>query len=201
MSLIKVECIDQTLKIVNSPLISSGNVLTDIIEFSFCPMWSDYIKTSVFYRDESEVYHVLVDKDTNQAIVPREVLLNEGYFYFGVFGIKDEKIRTSQVLRYRVVKGAILDGKVPDDPTPDIYTQILTAIENNDIFIQFASEAEINAIVETGHEGDAVINVTRLNQYNQGIQTIIDGKISSEIDSMIDSTIEETETTYEYTGG
>ena len=50
MSIIKIDCIDQTLNMVNAPLIASGDVETDIVKFEFCPLWNGFLKTAVFYR-------------------------------------------------------------------------------------------------------------------------------------------------------
>ena len=81
MSIINIRCIDQALTVTNAPLISSGNIQTDSMKFEFCPMWDEFKKTAIFYKDESEVYAVLVNQN-NEAIVPKEVLQSEGFFYF-----------------------------------------------------------------------------------------------------------------------
>lgn len=130
MSTIAIECLDQTLTIVNAPLISSGDIETDKAQFTFCPMWNGFTKTAIFYRNEEESYAVtLVGNGVyEECTIPKEVLQSEGCFYFGVHGVKDNKVKTSQVMRYRVVKGAITETTTIPDPTPDIYTQILTAI-------------------------------------------------------------------------
>lgn len=168
MSIINIRCIDQTLTITNAPLISSGDIQTDSIKFEFCPMWNDFKKTAIFYRNESEVYAVLLDKNS-EAIVPKEVLQNEGFFYFGVHGVSGDKVRTSQVLRYRVVKGAISEEVIIPDPTPDIYSQIMKMIEEAGILIYYATENEISQLLKSSAQGDGLITLTRLNQFNQGL--------------------------------
>lgn len=168
MSIINIRCIDQTLTVTNAPLISSGNIQTDSLKFEFCPMWDGYLKTAIFYRSESEVYAVLVDENS-EAIVPKEVLQNEGYFYFGVHGVSGDKVKTSQVLRYRVVKGAISDEVLIPDPTPDIYAQIMKMIEDAGILIYYATEEQISQLLKSSAQGDELITLTRLNQFNQGL--------------------------------
>lgn len=168
MSIINIRCIDQTLTVTNAPLISSGNIQTDSLKFEFCPMWDGYLKTAIFYRSESEVYAVLVDENS-EAIVPKEVLQNEGYFYFGVHGVSGDKVRTSQVLRYRVVKGAISEEVLIPDPTPDIYAQIMKMIEEAGILIYYATEEQISQLLKSSAQGDGLITLTRLNQFNQGL--------------------------------
>lgn len=176
MSIINIRCIDQTLTITNAPLISSGDIQTDSLKFEFCPMWDRYIKTAIFYRNESEVYSVLVDENS-EAIIPKEVLQSEGCFYFGVHGVLDSKVRTSQVMRYRVVKGAISEEVIIPDPTPDIYSQILTKIQEAGLLIYYATEGQIDQLLESSAEGNDLITLTRLNQYNQGINNKIESQM------------------------
>ena len=168
MSIINIRCIDQTLTITNAPLISSGDIQTDSLKFDFCSMWDEFDKTAIFYRNESEVYAVPLDKNS-EAIVPKEVLQSEGFFYFGVHGVSGDKVRTSQVLRYRVVKGAISEEVKIPDPTPDIYSQIMKMIEEAGILIYYATEEQISQLLKSSAQGDEVITLTRLNQYHQGL--------------------------------
>lgn len=114
---------DQHLSLVNVPLIASGGVDVIQIRFEFCGLWDGCGKTAVFYRKPEEVYHVpIVD---SLATVPWEVLVDEGYFYFGVFGAASN-IRPTEILKVKVVKGAITTATAdPQEPTPDIYEQLL----------------------------------------------------------------------------
>ena len=122
-TLIRVDCIDQRLYIAAAPAVASGGKNEDAVEFSFCPLWDGFGKTAVFYRSENDVYHAIVTDD--RCIIPHEVLKDEGTLYFGVFGVKGDTTRTSEIARYRVAKGAITEGTNPSDPTPDIYAQIM----------------------------------------------------------------------------
>lgn len=124
-TIIKVRCTDQVLTFGNTPVIASGGLLEDYVEFAFCSKWEGLVKTAVFWRSEDAVYHVLLD-EADCCAIPREVLATEGVVFFGVFGVNDDgKQRTSEVLRYIIEKGAITEGTKPTDPTPDIYTQLL----------------------------------------------------------------------------
>ena len=176
MSIINIKCIDQSLTITNAPLIASGDIQTDSVKFEFCPMWNDFKKTAIFYRDESKVYGVLLDENS-EAIIPKEILQTEGCFYFGVHGVLDSKVRTSQVMRYRVVKGAISEKVILPDPTPDIYSQIMTKIQEAGLFIYYATEGQINQLIESSAEGNDLITLTRLNQYNQGLNSKFDSQM------------------------
>lgn len=139
-TIIKVRCTDQVLTYENTPVIASGGLQEDFISFSFCGKWDGLVKTAVFWRSEEEVYHVLLD-EADSCPIPPEVLTVEGVIYFGVFGVNEAgKQRTSEVLRYNVAKGAITEGTKPSDPTPDIYTQLLTQYAA--IVAMYASKAD-----------------------------------------------------------
>ena len=120
---ITVDCIDQRLLITNDPLLASGGQNESEIVFTFCPLWQGYGKTAVFYRTPDEVYNVEIVDD--RCTIPAEVLTEKGEIFFGVFGDNGSATRTSEILRYTVVQGALLPGVRPADPTPDIYAQIM----------------------------------------------------------------------------
>lgn len=125
MSIIKVKCQDQTLSFLNTPLIASGGLGEDFMQFEFCSKWDGLERTAVFWRNEKDAYHVLLD-DQDLCEIPPEVLQDGGLIYFGAFGVDAAgKQRTTEVLTYRIEQGAITTGTKPSDPTPDIYTQLL----------------------------------------------------------------------------
>lgn len=124
MSEIRVTVTDQVLTLEDKPLIASGGVEENKIKFDFDSTWDGYIKVAVFYQDKEHVYRQIVQAD-NSCIVPKEATLNPGTMFFGVFGAKGDKILTSEVIRYRIVQGAITEDTTPADPTPDIYAQML----------------------------------------------------------------------------
>lgn len=122
-TIIRVACIDQKLVLTSDPGIASGGRNEDVVEFEFCSLWSGFAKTAVFYRTPDEVYHV--PATGNSCVIPHEVLADEGLMYFGVFGVKGDTTRTSEILKYRVAKGALIPGSEPSDPAPNIYEQIM----------------------------------------------------------------------------
>lgn len=128
MSIIKVNCVDQTLVFENTPVIASGGLREDFVAFSFCPLWAGYYKTAVFWRDVTTAYHMALD-ETNSCEIPPEVLAKEGIIHFGVFGVNNAgDRRTSNVLHYNIELGAITEGTQPSDPTPELYDQLLAAV-------------------------------------------------------------------------
>ena len=150
---IKVSCNDQVLKITESPVLAAGGLNEVRIAFNFCEKWAGFIKTAIFYRNEEDVYYAVLD-ETDTCIVPWEVCYEEGTFYFGVFGEKDNIRRTSNIVRYKVKKGAITEDMMPSDPSPDVYDQIMVlvaeAIEQSKSF-----RAEAEEVIEATKQATA----------------------------------------------
>lgn len=125
MSVIKIKCINQALYFENTPVIASGDKGVDFVEFSFCSKWDGYSRVAVFWRNEDEPYAVHLNED-NTCEIPKEVMTQEGVIYMGAFGVNDQGLRrTTQVLTYRIEKGAWAAGTVSPDPSPDVYDQLL----------------------------------------------------------------------------
>lgn len=121
MSIIKASCTDQTLRLTNTPVIASGGVNEDYITFEFCSLWNGFAKTAVFYNDRSVSYQVLDMQDS--CVVPAAALSEKGALHISVFGFNAEGvIRTSEVLRYEVVEGAVVAIPEPEDT---VYEQIM----------------------------------------------------------------------------
>ena len=124
MSQIHVSCKDQLLKITKAPVVASGGLNEVSVVFDFCEKWDGFVKTALFYRDAENVYYAVLD-DNDTCVVPWEVCYEDGYFFFSVFGEKGDTRRTSTKTRYRVVEGAITEGAMPSEPTPEAYDQIV----------------------------------------------------------------------------
>jgi lysophospholipase L1-like esterase len=124
-TIITAHIIDQAVQLANMPLLASGSENVLQIRCDFCNLWEGYGKTAVFYRDKGKVYHIPLVGDV--ATVPWEVLTDEGHFYFGIMGVADNT-RTTEVVRLNVSEGAITTATAePEEPTPDIYQQLLSA--------------------------------------------------------------------------
>ena len=123
-TIINVECMDQELVITNSPVIASGGKHENFIKFNFCQKWNGLSKIAVFFKNEKNKYYALIDND-NMCEVPHEVTDYEGTMHFGVFGASgNDSTKTTKILKYKIVKGAITEDASPSDPTPDIYEQL-----------------------------------------------------------------------------
>jgi hypothetical protein len=142
---------------VNLPLIASGTEGALQIGCDFSEEWGGYGKTAVFYREEAKVYHVPMFNDI--ATIPSEVLFDGGYFFFGIMGMA-ENIRTTEVLRVTVVKGAITSATAsPEDPTPDIYQQILVAYQEQSTALR-VEKARVDQLVAQRGSGDIIYTLS-----------------------------------------
>lgn len=186
---IHVRCDNQVLSYVEMPFIASGDVNEDKIEFEFCPMWEGFTKTAVFYRTESDVYHVLLEED-DACIIPHEVLADPGPLYFGVFGTREDRVRTSEIIQYTIKQGAITEATKISDPTPNIYSQILAACEEAVEIAKtvkreaesgiYAGKSAYQSAVEGGYEGTE-------EEFGQALATLaIEGSALSQLEKMID---------------
>lgn len=127
-TLIKAKITDQTLEFTLKPMVASGGVNEDVIEFEFDKLWDGFDTVAVFYRSKRDVFHKKIVN--NRCTVPSEVLKAEGIFYVGVMGVKDSVTRTTNVLRYEIEHGAITAGVEPPEPTPSIYESILASVKS-----------------------------------------------------------------------
>ena len=139
----KVSCVDQRLVVTTAPVIASGGRNENEIIFTFCPLWSDFAKVATFYRDEEHIYSALIEN--NRCVIPWEVLAEDGEFFFSVFGVSGDITRTSEVVKYKVIKGAITEVS---DPTPDMYEQILEQLKANEELAQMTVDI-VNSIRDT----------------------------------------------------
>ena len=111
MSTIKVKTKDQSLDITYSPLISSGGKDSDFIEFDFDPSWDEFPERyCVFYLTPDDPYQVTIEND--RCGIVQAMTENEGTFYFGVWGraLNVDRIKTSEIVEYRVATGTPTDG-------------------------------------------------------------------------------------------
>lgn len=145
-TVIKAQVEDQRLIITDLPKLASGGFNETRVEFTFDSKWDGLIKTAMFYTDKSRVYYIVIEDGA--AVVPHEVLANEGILHFGVFGYNTDpkQTRTTELLHLTIVEGAITDTTaVHIDPTPDVYQQLLR--------ITMSIEADVKAGIYTPKKG------------------------------------------------
>lgn len=189
MATLEVSCKNQKLKWDTEPeQLFSGNIKIDGITFSFCPLWEGFIKTAVFYKEGQEPFHILLDEN-NTCFIPHEVTETNGLIYCGVFGVKGDCRRTTEVIAFYLDKGIPTEG-TPSEPTPDIYQQILsvcnetykiasTLRDETDNGAKRAEAAADNAEASEEAAEQAFKDLLEMIQSGQ-IATLIDGKIPVE---------------------
>lgn len=203
-TIIKLKCVDQVLAFDSTPIIASGGQGEDFVQVDFCPKWDGLVKTAVFWLNEQDAYHVLLDENDSCAIPP-EVLIDEGRIYLGFFGVGDDKQRTSQVLGYNVVKGAITADSAPDNPTADLYTQLLArylemvdiaedtrakeqAFEQQMELDQETFKDEVRVLVADGLVPDGTMTTAKLQDGAVTAEKIADGAVYTPAETLTDNT-------------
>ena len=150
MSIIRVKCVDQDLRLEDAPVISAGGVNTDYLAVEFAGTeWDGYTKYATFSRSAFLTFRVPLDAQ-NQCRVPNTILAEPGSMRFGVYGVKGADRRTSVVLAYPIQEGAYVKAAETD-------TAAMTGL----------SEELVADIIE---------EVTRANGYNL---TVIDSSVSA----------------------
>ena len=126
MSDILVTVDGQNLHITQAPKIAAQGVNENYLVLSFDSSWTGFGKAALFYREEDEdtVYESAVDQN-GRALVPHEVTDQDGKICFGICGVKDDVVFTTEILKYKIVKGRYTAGQETTPPTPGIYEQML----------------------------------------------------------------------------
>lgn len=121
---IKAYCVDQALQVASIPKLASGGENCTRIEVTFDDKWTGYGKVAVLYRNESQVYHVVMVDDA--CTIPRVLMAEPGVLYFGILGTSGSITRPTEVVALTVERG-VITGLAPFEPLPDVYKQVLSA--------------------------------------------------------------------------
>ena len=124
---ITAEVRERELRLTSIPMMPSGSRNHLQIRVAFDAEWDGTTKTLVAYRDLSKPYHVPLGLD-GTALIPHEVLAEQGVAYLGVFGIAGDQRVTSTIVRYGVNEGSLTEGLQPSDPTPEMWDQLISAV-------------------------------------------------------------------------
>lgn len=119
-----LQCIDKTLGPVNIPKITSGGREDITLNVRFDATWDGFAKTATFYRDKTLVHHATMVGQS--CTLPWVIAFEPGILYVGVFGVRGDEVKTTEVLALDLAQGAPTGSSV-HDPIPDIYKQLLNA--------------------------------------------------------------------------
>lgn len=182
MSIIKVTVDDQALYVTESPVVAAQGVNENFFQFTLSADWSGFGVVALFWKEGNEdtVYESVVD-GTGKALVPHEVTDLQGRFCVGLAGTKGNIIHTSEVLKYKVVKGRYTAGQGSEPPTPGIYEQMLSlAGQMSDQFRQVVEEQ--SEVIEDLQEDQAALR-SELTAQQTTFQNTISGQMASFIAS------------------
>ena len=108
-------------------IITTGSVETVTAAFAFDAEWDGFARTAIFAAGGT-VKRVVLD-DVNACVVPWEVLTNCKHLTIGVVGTSGNRVLPSVPVTVRIAEGIYTDGTAPEDPTPDVYAQLLALAE------------------------------------------------------------------------
>lgn len=160
MTTITAKTKDQVLTAVESPTVASGDKNTVDFSVELDSLWSGLTASAVFFtaRNPQAVYEKILEKGKTQ--IPSEVLKNKGYMYIGIRAVDGEgSVKTSTVLKYRIEDGAPVGTATAEGPTPDVYQQLLLALNNLKTGVD-NNATEIEDIIK------ALEKKLELNEYN-----------------------------------
>lgn len=182
MSIIKVTVDDQALYVTESPVVAAQGVNENYFQFALSADWTGFGVVALFWKEGNEdtVYESVVD-GTGKALVPHEVTDLQGRFCVGLAGTKGNIIHTSEILKYKVVKGRYTAGQGSEPPTPGIYEQMLSlAGQMSDQFRQVVVEQ--SEVIEDLQEDQAALR-SELTTQQTTFQNTISGQMASFIAS------------------
>lgn len=148
MTTIKLKTIDEILEFTSSPPVYSGDVNTIAAQFEFDEFWEGFAKTAVFYREIKQPYQVVLKDDI--CNIPSEVMLTEGRIYIGVFGVKDDKVKTSEVVYYDIGTGVMTFGTIPE-PSEEIWQQILNELTDIRKLTEIIKQEQVDFVQNTNN--------------------------------------------------
>lgn len=112
---IEIACADQVLTIIKKPKVASGGINEDRLRVTFSEEWNGFQKTATFFRSTDTVYSRVLDEN-DECLIPAIVLTEPGTVYISIYGEKDSTVRTTNIVKYKIVQGATTKAHV-DEPT------------------------------------------------------------------------------------
>lgn len=164
MSKIYISVNDQELEITDANLIASGGVNDLTAVFSFSEEWDGYAKTAVFYAngDATNARSMVLDSE-NSCKVPWEVMTESGTLHIGIFGVKGDVTRTSNMVKIKIKQGTPRVETATSEPTPNVYEQLLKRLFGVHIGSDVPTDSSVMAWVDPDSEEYAVLRFRNEN--------------------------------------
>lgn len=158
MTMIALYLSDQLLSVSLKPTLASGDQNSVLLHVDFDTEWNNYARSAVFYTSEDDTVYEMLLTD-GECQIPHEVLAEPCTLYIGVRGVNsdDNTVKTSTLVKYRVVEGAPVGNGTTVPPTDDVYKQIMTRLSFIDSRI-----SNIIALKDGSTTGDAELQDMRV---------------------------------------
>jgi hypothetical protein len=158
MVLLKIAVKDNKLIKVRDTLMIEDTVNGIKCNFEFRSDWSNLKPTVVFARGHiypatknPQTIPALLD-DNNECVVPPEIVSERGEFSIGLLGESDDSRIVTDWLYYKTKLGCYDVVINPNPPTPNIYDQILVALNNksdiNHVHNEYITKEESDILIE-----------------------------------------------------
>lgn len=185
MSVIKIAVNGQNLTFTEAPKIASEGVNEDTVEFNIDSALSGFALTALFWKDSDEdtVYSTVLNSEY-KGTVPWEVTDEPGKIWIGLCGVSGDVIYTSEVLKYKIVKGKYSYGTNSQPPTPDMYQQILNVVSQmNGLYNSLRTELKGNLKYEADSRevGDGLLS-TAIEVQKSRIDNLLENATTSKED-------------------
>ena len=143
MTIISLVAIDQALSVALKPTLASGDQNSVTLHVDFDTAWDGYDKSAVFFTeaDKETVYEKMLDVN-GDCIIPHEVLAKSGLLFIGVRGAipADAAIKTSNLVKYKVVEGAPAGNGTTEGPTESVYLEFLETVHRMEALYEDTKE-------------------------------------------------------------
>lgn len=149
MTMIRLVATDQLLSIAHQPKVASGDQNSVAIHVDFDSKWDAYGKSAVFFTSKNKTAYEVILTD-GECTVPHEVLAKPGNIYIGVRGVDstNRKVKTSSLVKYKIAEGTPSGDGTTAEPTPDVYQQLLTSVNETKNYVETIVEEEIKPFSE-----------------------------------------------------
>lgn len=164
---------DQILSATICPKVASGNQNTVYLSVEFDEPWDGYTKSALFYTDKNPTVYECVLSTTGKCIVPVEVLVEKGYLFITLKGVKvgTDEIKATSRLRIKIVGGT--PSMLVSDPTDDVYNQLLAlyGVVGEEVAVERARINALTKLSEGSTTGDAELQDIRIGSNGNAYET------------------------------
>lgn len=133
MTKILLDCTDQNLIVTEAPVIASGGINDNMLVINFSAEWSSLAKSAIFFTSNYKTIYEAV-LTSGECTIPAEVLTEPATLYIGVRGVNSDDVivKTSSLVKFKIVPGAPPADGTTVEPTANVYQQLLTAYGKTD---------------------------------------------------------------------